>query len=90
MYYVFGVLLAAGVKVVINKTGVAAGRTRNRKNSCLCVGQMQDYYYSTVTLIVVEETRWFPIGNEILYSCKYGLPLIEEMYSNFFFGIACQ
>ena len=31
MYYVFGVLLAAGVKVVINKTGVAAGRTRNRK-----------------------------------------------------------
>ena len=31
MYYVFGMLLAAGVKVVINETGVAAGLTRDRK-----------------------------------------------------------
>ena len=30
---------------------------------------MQDNENTTV-LIVVEEARWFPIGNEILYSCK--------------------
>ena len=62
----FGVLLAAGVKVVINETGVAAGLTRDGKTVQVRCRTMKILQYCNFDCC----GRSNPIGNEILYSCK--------------------